>query len=40
MAEFYPDDEESQVAFWQRQIEYGESKFGPFWELGDAVNDM
>jgi len=40
MAEFYPDDEESQVAFWQRQIEYGESKFGPFWELGDAVNKM
>lgn len=40
MAEFYPDDEEDQVAFWQRQIAYGESKFEQFWELGDVVNNM
>ena len=40
MAEFYPDDEEDQVAFWQRQIEYGLAKFNPFWEVGDIINDM
>lgn len=40
MAEFYPDDEPGRVAFWQRQIEFAKTKFEPYWELGDAINNM
>tara|TARA_Y100001938_G_scaffold142502_2_gene213878 strand:+ start:38032 stop:40083 length:2052 start_codon:yes stop_codon:yes gene_type:complete len=40
MAEFYPDDEEGRVAFWQRQIEFAEKKFEPYWALGDVVDNM
>ena len=40
MSEFYPDDEESRVSFWLRQIEYAEKKFKAYWELGDVVSNM
>ena len=40
MSEFYPDDEESRVSFWLRQIEYAEKKFKTYWDLGDLVSSM